>query len=113
MLCPGRGRLLCRLRTRSAVSGLLAHSTAVDDPYERLARTAQVMGTIGFGERAEANRVTRTVRAMHKRVNGRLRQAVGPYPAGTPYRADDPELLLCSSPSSTRASSSTGRTSAR
>ena len=31
---------------------------------------------------------------MHKRVNGKLREAVGPYPAGTPYRADDPELLL-------------------
>ena len=75
-----------------AVSGLLAHSTSVED--ERLARTAQVMGTIGFGERADANRVTRTVRAMHKRVNGTLRSQVGPYPAGTRYRADDPELLM-------------------
>ena len=77
-----------------AVSGLLAHSTSADDPYDRLARTAQVMGTIGFGDRAEANRVTRTVRAMHTRVSGTLREPVGPYPAGTPYRADDPELLL-------------------
>jgi uncharacterized protein (DUF2236 family) len=31
---------------------------------------------------------------MHKRVSGRLPRAIGPYPAGTPYRADDPELLL-------------------
>jgi uncharacterized protein (DUF2236 family) len=27
-------------------------------------------------------------------VNGTLRSQVGPYPAGTPYRADDPELLM-------------------
>ena len=90
----GPRALLMQAAHPLAVSGLLAHSTAVDDPYERLARTAQVMGTIGFGERSEANRVTRTVRAMHKRVNGKLREEVGPYPAGTPYRADDPELLL-------------------
>ena len=90
----GPRALLMQAAHPLAVSGLLAHTTAVEDPYERLARTAQVMGTIGFGEREEANRVTRTVRAMHKRVNGKLREAVGPYPAGTPYRADDPELLL-------------------
>jgi uncharacterized protein (DUF2236 family) len=90
----GPRALLMQAAHPLAVSGLLAHTTAGDDPYERLARTAQVMGTIGFGERADAKRVTRTVRAMHKRVNGTLREAVGPYPAGTPYRADDPELLL-------------------
>jgi uncharacterized protein (DUF2236 family) len=90
----GPRALLMQAAHPLAVSGLLAHSTSVDDPYDRLARTAQVMGTIGFGERDDANRVTRTVRAMHKRVSGTLREQVGPYPAGTPYRADDPELLL-------------------
>jgi uncharacterized protein (DUF2236 family) len=90
----GPRALLMQAAHPLAVSGLLAHSTSVDDPYDRLARTAQVMGTIGFGERADANRVTRTVRAMHKRVSGTLREPVGRYPAGTPYRADDPELLL-------------------
>jgi uncharacterized protein (DUF2236 family) len=77
-----------------AVSGLLAHSSALDEPYERLARTAATMNTIGFGTREDADRVTRHVRAMHRRVRGRLRESVGRYPAGTPYRADDPELLL-------------------
>jgi uncharacterized protein (DUF2236 family) len=90
----GPRALLMQAAHPLAVSGLLAHSTAVDDPYERLARTAEVMGTIGFGERADANRMCRMVRAMHARVRGTLREAVGPYPAGTPYRADDPELLL-------------------
>jgi uncharacterized protein (DUF2236 family) len=31
---------------------------------------------------------------MHRRVSGTLPKRVGRYPAGTPYRADDPELLL-------------------
>jgi uncharacterized protein (DUF2236 family) len=90
----GPRALLMQAAHPLAVSGLLAHSSAVDDPYERLARTADVLGTIGFGERADANRVSREVRAMHRRVHGKLRASVGPYPAGTEYRADDPELLL-------------------
>ena len=31
---------------------------------------------------------------MHARVRGTLTEAAGPFPAGTPYRADDPALLL-------------------
>jgi uncharacterized protein (DUF2236 family) len=77
-----------------AVFGLLSHSSALEEPYARLARTAETMNTITFGSRADADLVTRRVRAMHRRVSGRLSSAIGPYPAGTPYRADDPELLL-------------------
>ena len=90
----GPRALLMQAAHPLAVSGLLAHSDSLEDPYDRLARTAEVMSTIGFGTREEADRVTRRVRAMHRRVSGRLPEAVGRYPAGTPYRADDPELLL-------------------
>jgi uncharacterized protein (DUF2236 family) len=77
-----------------AVAGLLAHSESLDDPYGRLARTAEVMGTIGWGSRAEADRVTAQVRSMHSRIRGRLKEDAGPFPAGTSYRADQPDLLL-------------------
>jgi uncharacterized protein (DUF2236 family) len=77
-----------------AVFGLLAHSSALDEPYDRLARTAETMNAIAFGSRARAEKVTARVRAMHRRVKGELAEPIGPYPAGTPYRADDPELLL-------------------
>ncbi len=77
-----------------AVFGLLAHTSALEEPYERLARTAQTMHTIAFGSRNDANRVTRRVRAMHRRVSGRLPERIGSYAAGTTYRADDPGLLL-------------------
>jgi uncharacterized protein (DUF2236 family) len=90
----GPRALLMQAAHPLAVYGLLSHSSALDEPYERLARTAETMSVIGFGPREEADRVTRRVRAMHRRVSGRLPRAVGAYPAGTPYRADDPELLL-------------------
>jgi uncharacterized protein (DUF2236 family) len=57
-------------------------------------RTAEVMSTVTFGSRAEADRVTRRVRAMHRRVSGTLKHPAGRFAAGTPYRADDPQLLL-------------------
>jgi uncharacterized protein (DUF2236 family) len=90
----GPRALLMQAAHPLAVSGLLAHSTAVDEPYDRLARTAEVMSTIGFGSREDADRVTRRVRAMHRQVRGRIRHPAGSHPAGTPYRADQPDLLL-------------------
>jgi uncharacterized protein (DUF2236 family) len=90
----GPRALLMQAAHPLAVSGLLAHSTAMDEPYDRLARTAEVMSTIGFGSRAEADRVTRRVRGLHKQVRGKIRQPTGSFPAGTPYRADQPDLLL-------------------
>jgi uncharacterized protein (DUF2236 family) len=77
-----------------AFQGFFAHTGALDDPYARLARTAKVLDAVAFGTRAEADRLTRRVRAMHARVRGELHAPAGRFPAGTPYRGDDPELLL-------------------
>src|SRR3954468_6097104 len=63
-------------------------------PFERLARTARLMETVYFGSRHEADRVTARVRTMHAQVRGELERPVGPVPAGTPYAADRPDLLL-------------------
>lgn len=89
----GPRALLLQATHPLAFVGLMAHSTGFDDPYERLARTAQVMDTIAFGSAAEAERATRIVRAMHRRVRGELGAPVGRFPAGTPYAASDPVLL--------------------
>ena len=90
----GPRALLMQAAHPLAVAGLLAHSEALDDPYARLARTAQVMNMVTFGSRDDADRATRRVRAMHRAVRGRLPETVGIFPAGTPYRADDPRLLM-------------------
>ena len=94
LVLAGPRALLMQAAHPLAVAGLLAHTQSLEDPYDRLARTAEVLSVIGFGPRDEADRVTAHVRAMHSRVRGRLREAAGPFPAGTPYRADDPRLLL-------------------
>jgi uncharacterized protein (DUF2236 family) len=90
----GPRALLMQAAHPVAFAGFFAHTGALDAPYERLSRTAQVMDAITFGPRAHADRITRRVRAMHRRVRGELAQPAGRYPAGTPYAADDPELLL-------------------
>jgi uncharacterized protein (DUF2236 family) len=90
----GPRALLMQAAHPLAVFGLLAHSSAMEEPYDRLARTAETMNTIAFGSREQADRITRRVRAMHRRVSGTLVEPVGPYAAGTEYRADDPKLLL-------------------
>lgn len=90
----GPRALLLQATHPVAFAGFFAHTGALDEPYQRLQRTAQVMDTIGFGAAADAERATRIVRAMHHRVSGELAEPAGRFPAGTPYRADDPVLLL-------------------
>jgi uncharacterized protein (DUF2236 family) len=77
-----------------AFAGFFAHTGALDDPYARLQRTATVMDAVAFGPKARADKLTAHVRAMHRTVRGELAEAAGPFAAGTPYRADDPKLLL-------------------
>src|SRR5918998_4953191 len=84
MILAGPRALLMQAAHPLAVSGLLAHSTGLDDPYDRLARTAETMSTIGWGSREEADEVTARGRAMHARVRGRLKQDAGRFPAGAP-----------------------------
>jgi uncharacterized protein (DUF2236 family) len=90
----GPRTLLLQASHPVAFAGFFAHTGALDEPYERLARTARVMDAITFGPRAAADRLTRRVRAMHRRVRGELAEPAGRFRAGTPYAADDPELLL-------------------
>ena len=90
----GPRTLLMQAAHPVAFAGFFAHTGSLGDPYRRLERTAAVMNTIAFGERAAADRATRRVRLMHSRVRGVLAEPAGRFPAGTPYAADDPELLM-------------------
>jgi uncharacterized protein (DUF2236 family) len=77
-----------------AFEGFFMATGSLDDPYTRLQRTARVLDAIAWGTRADADRRTRRVRAMHARARGVLPRDAGPFPAGTPWAADDPRLLL-------------------
>lgn len=74
--------------------GTIRNSRYTDRPFQRLAATAKMFETIFFGSRGEADRVLAAVRRMHERVRGQLDEDAGPIPAGTPYSAFDPELML-------------------
>lgn len=94
MALAGPRALLMQAAHPVAFAGFFAHTGALDDPYARLDRTARIVELVVFGPRREAERATRRVRAMHRRVRGELAAPAGRFPAGTPYAADDPALLL-------------------
>jgi uncharacterized protein (DUF2236 family) len=90
----GPRALLMQAAHPVAFAGFFAHTGALDEPYERLSRTALVLDLVAFGPAQDARRATRRVRAMHRRVRGELAAPAGRFAAGTPYAADDPGLLL-------------------
>jgi uncharacterized protein (DUF2236 family) len=93
-LLYGQRALLIQATHPLAFAGLIANTQGLEAPFRRLARTAKTMEQVYFGSRAEADRVTERVRAMHARVQGELDAPAGHHPAGSTYRADDPEFLL-------------------
>lgn len=60
----------------------------------RLHHTVAAMRRLTFGGTDAAQRTIDGILAIHRRVNGTLRDAIGPYPAGARYSAEDPALVL-------------------
>jgi uncharacterized protein (DUF2236 family) len=79
------------------VAAGVAHSTFRGTVYQaavRLHHTVSAMLSLTFGDEMEREAALSRIRAIHRTVNGRLSEAVGPFAAGTPYSAEDPALLL-------------------
>jgi uncharacterized protein (DUF2236 family) len=75
--------------------GTSRHTRNKSTPFQRLSHTGEMFEAIFFGTRAEADRVLEAVRRMHDHVVGVLEEDAGPHhPAGTPYSAFDPQLML-------------------
>lgn len=74
--------------------GTAEHTSEKLNPFRRLVRTANFFETIFFGSKREADVVLNAVANMHRRVVGELPEDAGPFAAGTPYSALDPELML-------------------
>jgi uncharacterized protein (DUF2236 family) len=75
-------------------AGVVEHSTFEADLWRRLVGTLRALYLVTFGSKAEAERAGEVVQAVHARVNGATRTPMGPFPAGTRYSAEDPELML-------------------
>jgi uncharacterized protein (DUF2236 family) len=52
------------------------------------------MLALSFGTDAEREHALHGIRTIHTRVNGHLHEAVGLFPAGSAYSAEDPALVL-------------------
>jgi uncharacterized protein (DUF2236 family) len=74
--------------------GTSLHSYARLTPFKRLAHTGKAFEKIYFGTRAEADQVLSYVQHQHEQVKGELPADAGPFAAGTPYSAFDPDLML-------------------
>jgi uncharacterized protein (DUF2236 family) len=89
--------ILMQLAHPLVAAGVVDHSSFRKGPFTAAARlhhTVRAMLSLTFGTPEAQAATIEGIRAIHTRVTGELRQAVGPYPAGTIYRADDSDLLI-------------------
>ncbi len=92
VLLLGGGRaLLLQVAHPSVGAGVEQHSGYREDPWGRLFRTLDVTGRIVFGDSAEAERASRRLRGVHRRVKGTVTDG---RTAGAAYDAADHDLLL-------------------
>ena len=74
--------------------GVVQNSEFRRDLWHRLGRTLRALYLITYGTKAEAERAAEAVQTVHSRVHGTTGVHLGRFPAGTPYSASDPELML-------------------
>lgn len=93
-LLYGQRALLIGALEPLTYTGTMISTSAADFPFRRLARTAKIQETVLLGTREEADKALASVQRLHERVKGTLPEAAGVHPAGTPYSAFDPKLML-------------------
>jgi len=90
----GGAAVLLQVAHPLVAAGVADHSGYDRNLWRRLVRTLRALYLITFGDRDEAERAGASVQAVHRRVHGTLSTRLGPFPAGTPYSAADPDLML-------------------
>ncbi|WP_432512058.1 oxygenase MpaB family protein [Kineococcus sp. SYSU DK001] len=90
----GPAAILLQVAHPLVAEGVAVHSDYASGPARRLLGTLQAALTIAFGDTEQAHAIARHVGAQHARVRGTTRRDAPGTPAGTPYRADDPDLAL-------------------
>src|SRR5688572_10462264 len=69
------------------------HSRTRSDVVGRFQRTFKNVFAMAFGELDDAFTAARRVHAVHSRIHGTLATAIGGWPAGTRYHANDADAL--------------------
>lgn len=89
--------ILLQLAHPLLASGVYDHSTFRTTPIAavgRLRQTIRAMLALTFGDEPARTAALARIAGIHRRVNGTLAAAAGPFPAGTRYSAEDPALVL-------------------
>jgi uncharacterized protein (DUF2236 family) len=89
--------ILLQLAHPLVAAGVFDHSGFRGTPYaaaSRLYHTVHAMLSLTFGDEAARQKTLDAIRAIHRRVNGVLREPTGCYPSGTRYSAEDPDLVV-------------------
>jgi uncharacterized protein (DUF2236 family) len=86
LLVGGQRALVMQLAHPLVAAGVDQHSDFPARARQRLRRTLDLSLALIYGSEEEAAAAARAIRGTHRRVVG--------VAEGTPYRADDPELLL-------------------
>jgi uncharacterized protein (DUF2236 family) len=97
MLLAWPRAILLQVAHPLVAAGVAEHSSFADGGFatvHRLWQTVQAMLALTFGDKDEQADAINGIMAIHYRVRGTLREAVGPFPAGTPYTAESPDLVL-------------------
>jgi uncharacterized protein (DUF2236 family) len=89
--------ILMQLAHPLVAAGVADHSSfrrGGAEAVRRLHHTIGAMRHLTFGGEAERAAALAGIMAIHRRVYGRLAVGAGAFPAGTPYSAEDPALVL-------------------
>lgn len=94
LLLGGPAALLLQLAHPLVAAAVAQHSGFRENPFERLRATLDATLRISFGDRDQIEEAAGRVAGTHRRVQGVLPAAVGPFPAGELYGATDPALAM-------------------
>lgn len=94
LLLGGGAALVLQVAHPLVAAGVSQLSNYREDPWGRLYRTLDLTTRIIFGDTQTALEAGERIRNVHTRVHGVTKEPGGRYPAGTPYDATDPELLM-------------------
>lgn len=86
MMIGGICALMLQMLHPRVLAGVWDHSNFREDMLGRLRRTGQFISGTTFGSTHDANWLIEKVLSIHSQISGIA-------PDGTPYKADDPELL--------------------
>lgn len=94
ILLGGARALLMQIAHPLVAEAVYQHSYVFEKPFLRLHRTLELTLAMVFGTKDEVRRAVDEINRVHRPATGRLENATGDYPSGTPYNPRNPRLAM-------------------